>query len=85
MRSNLGRRQGVAAMNPFSLRDILRRMIGGGKKEKSAFASEQEAYEFCLKAYKESGGMTQELRRAYEFYLKNYGDDCPPTVGPGAY
>ena len=60
-----------------SLRDLLRWLYGGDKKEESAFASEQEAYEWCLKAYKESGGVTPELRRAFEFYQKNYRDDCP--------
>lgn len=64
-----------------SLREILRVLIGGGKKEKSGFASEQEAYEFCQKVYRETGGVTPELRRAYEFYQKNFHDDCPPTAG----
>ena len=62
-----------------SLREFLRRMMGGGKKEKSVFASEEEAYEFVQKAYKESGGVTQELRRAYEFYIKNIDDNCRPS------
>lgn len=61
-----------------SLRDILRLMMGGDKKEESVFASEKEAYEFCQRVYKETGGVTPELRRAYEFYKKNYHDDCPP-------
>jgi hypothetical protein len=61
-----------------SLQDILRWMQGGSKKEKSVFATEQEAYEFCQKVYNESGGVPPDLRRAYEFYLKNYHDDCPP-------
>ena len=64
-----------------SLRDILRRMIGGEKKEKSVFSSEQGAYEFCQRVYKETGGVTPELRRAYEFYLKNFNDGCPPSAG----
>lgn len=64
-----------------SLRDVLRWMAGGDKKEKSAFASEKEAYEFCQRAYKETGGVTPELRRAYEFYKKNFHDDCPPAGG----
>lgn len=62
-----------------SLRECLRWMFGRGKKEKSVFASEQEAYEFCQKVYKDSGGVTPELRRAYEFYKKNFNDDCPPA------
>ena len=64
-----------------SLREILRRMIGGDKKPKSAFATEQEAFEFCQRVYKETGGVTPELQRAYEFYQKNFNDDCRP--GPG--
>ena len=62
-----------------SLREFLRLAIGRGKKEKSVFASEQEAYEFCQKVYKETGGVTPELRRAYEFYKQNIDDDCPPV------
>ncbi len=65
----------------FSLRELLWRAIGGNKKPKPAFASEQEAYEFCLKAYKDTGGVTPELRRAYEFYKKNFHDDCRPEAG----
>lgn len=62
-----------------SLRDLLRWMAGRDKKEESAFASEKEAYEFCMRAYKDAGGVTPELRRAYEFYQKNFHDDCPPA------
>jgi hypothetical protein len=57
-------------------------MHGGNKKPKSVFASEQEAYEFVQRAYRNSGGVTPELRRAYEFYVKNYNDDCRPGAGP---
>lgn len=69
----------MAVMN---LREFLRRAIGGDKKEKSAFESEQEAYEFVQKVYKETGGVTPELRRAYDFYKRNYDDDCEPVVRP---
>ena len=62
-----------------SLRDLLRRLHGGDKKKESVFASEEEAYQFCLEAYKDAGGVTPELRRAYEFYKQNYDDDCPPN------
>ena len=62
----------------LSLRDLLRWFHGGDKKPESIFASEREAYEFVQRVYKETGGVTPELRRAYEFYLKNYNDDCPP-------
>lgn len=62
-----------------SLRLLLWKAIGRDKKPKPAFATEQEAFEFCQRAYKESGGVTPELRRAYEFYLKNVNDDCRPV------
>lgn len=67
-----------------SLRDLLWRVIGRGKKPKPAFATETEAYEFCQRVYKESGGVPPELRRAYEFYLQNINDDCRPSAGPQA-
>jgi len=63
-----------------SLRDILRWMQGGDKKEKSIFASEQEAYEFCQRVYRESGGVTPELQRAYDFYRQNRNDNCAPAA-----
>lgn len=66
----------------FSMVSLLMQQIGRGKKPKSPFASEREAVEFCERVYKETGGVTPELRRAYEFYLKNYNDDCPPNSGP---
>jgi hypothetical protein len=66
----------------FSLTDILRYLHGGDKKKRSAFKSEREAYEFCRRLYKESGGVTPELRRAYEFYVKNSNDGCEPFLGP---
>jgi hypothetical protein len=67
-----------------SLRDFFWKTIGGGKKPEPAFATEQDAYEFCQSAYREAGGVTPELRRAYEFYLKNIDDDCRPGTGPQA-
>jgi predicted RNase H-like HicB family nuclease len=61
------------------LRDFFRWMVGQGKKPKSAFKSEKEAYEFCVQAYAKTGGITPDLKRAYEFYLQNIDDDCRPT------
>ncbi len=63
-----------------SLRDVLRWMQGGDQKKKSAFDSEREAYEFVQKVYKDTGGVSQDLRNAYLFYLKNIHDDC--QAGP---
>jgi hypothetical protein len=66
----------------FRLADLLRFLHGGEKKKKSLFASEKEAYDFCRNLYRKSGGPTPELLRTYEFYLKNFNDDCPPNPGP---
>lgn len=63
-----------------SLRDMLRHLMGGDRKPESAFKSEKEAYDFCRQVYNESGGVAPELRRAYEFYQKNYDDGCDPTL-----
>jgi hypothetical protein len=69
----------------FSFRHLLWMWSGGPeKKPKPAFATDQEAYEFCQRIYKESGGVPSELRRAYEFYLKNIDDDCRPGAGSQA-
>ncbi len=74
----------------FSLRELLRFLAGGEAKEKSVFKSEKEAYDFCRNLYKETGGVTPELRRAYEFYVKNSDDGCeravelPSTKNPAA-
>lgn len=59
-----------------NLKDLLRWFHGGDKKEKSVFASEKEAYDFLRNAYKSSGGIAPELRKAYEFYKKNAIDEC---------
>jgi hypothetical protein len=66
----------------FSLWDALRYFQGGDKKKKPAFGSDKEAYDFCRNLYKNSGGVTPELRRAYEFYLKNFDDGCAREVRP---
>jgi len=68
----------------FSLADILRFLNGGDKKAKSIFASEKEAYDFCRQLYNKTGGVTPELRRAYEFYMKNSQDGCENYFGPPA-
>ncbi|MEI9993623.1 MAG: hypothetical protein WDM91_03425 [Rhizomicrobium sp.] len=68
-----------------SLQDFLRWMQGRDQKKKSAFDSEREAYEFVQKVYKDTGGVSPELRNAYLFYLKNIHDDCPAaSSGPGS-
>lgn len=67
----------------FNLADILRFFSGGDSKPKPAFHSEKEAYDFCRRVYKDSGGVTPELRRAYEFYHKHYNDDCREFREPG--
>jgi hypothetical protein len=66
----------------FDLREALRRMFGGEQKPKSVFHSEQEAYDFLNRVYKETGGVTPELRRAFEFYQHNIKDECREFTGP---
>jgi hypothetical protein len=61
-----------------SLRIFLWRMIGKDKKPKPAFKTEKEALEFVTRAYRETGGVTPELRRAYEFYMRHINEDCRP-------
>lgn len=65
-----------------SLQDFLRWMQGRDQKKKSAFDSEREAYDFVQKVYKDTGGVSPELRNAYLFYLKNIHDDCPSGSEP---
>ena len=62
----------------FSLRDVLRHLFGGANKKKSSFATEREAYDFVRRVYKDSGGVTPELRSMYEFYQKSLNDQCAP-------
>ena len=66
---------------PFdSLRDALRWFAGRDAKERSVFESEKEAYEFVTRLYRESGGVTPELKRAYESYVRNSGDGCDRPI-----
>jgi hypothetical protein len=60
----------------------MRFFFGGDNKELPLFETEKEAYEFCLNVYKDTNGPTPELRRAYEFYLKNINDSSSPEVRP---
>lgn len=64
----------------YSLRDMLRFFAAPESKKQSVFQSEKEAYDFCRSLYKETGGVTPELRRAFEFHNKNINDDCSPEV-----
>lgn len=59
----------------FGLREILRRLAGPGN-EKSVFATEKEAYDFCRSVYRDTGGVTPELRRAFEVYQQAINDEC---------
>lgn len=69
-------------MSVFDLRDVVRHLFGGKKKNRAAFQSEKEAYDFCRSVYKRSGGVPPELQRSYEFYLKNYNDQCTDPARP---
>lgn len=66
----------------FSLRDALRHLVGGERKPKPLFKSEKEAYDYCRSVYENTNGATAELRRSYEFYLKNYDDGTAPEPRP---
>lgn len=66
----------------FSLLHALRWFHGGDKKKKPAFKSEREAYTFLRNLYNKTGGVTPELRRTYEFYQKQFDEDCEPAAGP---
>jgi hypothetical protein len=66
----------------LSLLDMLRHFVGGDKKEKPVFRTEREAYDFCRKAYRDTGGVTPELRRSYEFYQQSMNDDCARDFEP---
>lgn len=59
----------------FSLRDLLR-WGANPKKEKSVFASEKEAYDFCRSVYHDTGGVTPELSKAFEAYQSAINEQC---------
>jgi len=71
-------------MTVFSFKDFLRFLHGGERKAKPAFKTEKEAYDFARNLYKKTGGVTPELRRAYEFYQKNLDDGCGDFPGPNS-
>lgn len=64
----------------FRLSDALR-FFASPEKERSVFSSEKEAYDFCRHLYNDTGGVTPELRRAFEFYKNNIDDECRPETG----
>ena len=59
----------------FSLLDLLRRGASPNK-EKSVFGSEKEAYDFCRSVYRDTGGVTPELRRAFKTYQSAINEHC---------
>jgi len=66
----------------FSLWDALRHFAGGDRKPEPLFKSEKEAYDYCRSVYESTNGATPDLRRAYEFYLKNYDEGTEPDPRP---
>lgn len=59
----------------FSLRELLRWGYSPDK-EKSVFSSEREAYDFCRSVYRDTGGVTPELKRAFEAYQSAINEQC---------
>jgi len=55
--------------------------VTGDQRAKAAFSSEQEAYDFCQRIYRETGGVTPELRRAYEYYRQNFNAKRRTSAG----
>lgn len=66
----------------FSLREAFRHFTGGDRKPEPLFKTEKEAYDYCRSVYESTNGATPDLRRAYEFYLKNYNDGSEPDPRP---
>ena len=58
----------------YTLTDLLRRWTTPVAQKRPAFLSDDEAYEFCRQAYEKSGGVSADLRQAYQFYVKNFDD-----------
>jgi len=58
----------------YTLTDLLRRWTTPVAQKRPAFLSDDEAYEFCRQAYEKSGGISADLRQAYQFYKKQLND-----------
>ena len=58
----------------YTLTDLLRRWTTPVAQKRPAFMSDDEAYEFCRQAYEKSGGVSADLRQAYQFYKKHLND-----------
>ena len=58
----------------YTLTDLLRRWTTPVAQKRPAFLSDDEAYEFCRQAYEMSGGVSADLRQAYQFYKKQLND-----------
>ena len=65
-----------------TLTDLLRRWTTPVAQKRPAFMSDDEAYEFCRQAYEKSGGVSADLRQAYQFYKKPSDDGRPEEREP---
>lgn len=52
------------------------------KKKSAGFKSDKQAYDFCRQVYKETNGVTPELREAFKLYQK-HADVVPRTTKGG--
>ena len=59
----------------YTLTDLLRRWTTPVAQKRPTFMSDDEAYEFCRQAYEKSGGISADLRQAYQFYKKQLNDE----------
>lgn len=64
----------------YTLTDLLRRWTASAELTRPAFVSDDEAYDFCRKAYEETG-VTADLQEAYQFYKNNFDDKGPEQAG----